>query len=273
MKSAERTERVRELNADPPINDRSLSWQVACGGYEWMTVGGQQSEWVTIGGQRVMTECAVSRALSQPRTREYVTADGAVLFEKFAGLRPTEGDFKKFANEFGVLGVGRPGDGMIDATVPVGGKVIGETYWAWKLVHRDIADAWRLWKSPRGNPSTKKDRLAAMVNDALDGHVVTRVVLDTRRGSHVLRSRPATLLGCLWMGFARKTLTGDLRFRKCRCRTCDNLVEIGKDARTASAEFCSDKCRVRDYRERLQQRDQETRRAKNKGRANKKGGR
>jgi hypothetical protein len=69
--------------------------------------------------------------------------------------------------------------------------------------------------------------------------------------SYVLRLVPRDLLGCLWWQFAR-FVTGQSSYRE--CGTCGRPMEIataaGEHGFRSDREFCSDKCKVKDFRRR-----------------------
>jgi hypothetical protein len=265
-KVAARTRLVRQLNSNPPINDQLLRWPVVRGGYEWITVGGvpgKQPTEMTVSevnrfmkkfgfpavdstlvrfpiGIRVLTENAEQRVRPEADQQSYTPAKAHRLFEEFARLKPNEEAFKQFADEHGLLGVDPSGSGR--DTIPVTGNVIGEPFWAWRLAHHQIAEAVHLWKS-----KDDASRLQGLVNTALDGHATVRVVWNEKR--YLLRAFPSTLLGSMWMSFARTALTGEARFQQ--CGACPDYVEIAKGVRTKSTVFCSPRCRQRNYRSRV----------------------
>lgn len=236
-KASKRQAEISDLNADPIVTDRLLKWPVVDGGYEW----------VIVGRDRVLTENARSRKREHPPQQLYTPADGFKLFEQFAKLEATEEAFKRFADEFGVLGLGPEVTGI--PRVHVEGNVTGERYTSWWLARREVAEAWQLWNTIRTDATARMIRLEAMVNAGLEGHIATRVIWHEKRRQYVFRFFPTTLLGCMWLAFSRTALTGDAQFQQ--CKSCGKVIEIGKGARTASTEFCSEACRVCAYRARV----------------------
>lgn len=62
-----------------------------------------------------------------------------------------------------------------------------------------------------------------------------------------LENRPRSLLGALWVQFA-KALEGEKRFRQ--CTECDNWFEVSNSVSRSDKMYCSNACRVRAYQKR-----------------------
>jgi hypothetical protein len=88
------------------------------------------------------------------------------------------------------------------------------------------------------------------VNSHLEGHVSPCLLYDLRLKSQVLRIVPSDLLGAMWLQLA-EAIAGHKEFRA--CKSCGKWIEISHlqaDNRTRRREFCSDACKLRDYRQR-----------------------
>lgn len=84
------------------------------------------------------------------------------------------------------------------------------------------------------------------------GFAVPRIVYDLDRRQQALKIVPASLLGALWLQFA-DAVTGHKSYRS--CIVCHTWFEISSKGRGATYRkvFCSNACKVRDYRGKKQQ--------------------
>lgn len=204
------------------------------------------------------------------------------LFREFAALEPSEQQVLSFANRFGLLGAGS--DRELDSRY---GRVsvYGELLELWKEeidAFKLALEAWDVVAAgSRQALANFKAKLAApqfplAVQRALhlDDEDPARAVLslvqrlaDARLREHIetrLRFRgnlpklnvclmPTTLLGAMWLQFAA-AVDGLKRFQQ--CAQCGAPFEVSRDPKTGKrrdARFCSARCRVGHYRERIEQ--------------------
>jgi hypothetical protein len=88
------------------------------------------------------------------------------------------------------------------------------------------------------------------VNEALEGDTSPRLLYDAERGRPALRVVPRCLLTAMWLQLA-EAVAGDKEYRA--CKECGKWFELnGKqgDRRTLRREFCSDRCKFKEYRRR-----------------------
>jgi endogenous inhibitor of DNA gyrase (YacG/DUF329 family) len=89
------------------------------------------------------------------------------------------------------------------------------------------------------------------INRRLEGRVAPRLVYRMADGTQVMQIVPSQLIGALWLQFAN-AIAGNKEYRACKeCGTWFEISSAG-DARTARRQFCSDRCKSRDYRKRRQ---------------------
>jgi hypothetical protein len=87
------------------------------------------------------------------------------------------------------------------------------------------------------------------INDRLKQYTSPQVLYQMDRGERVFRIRPWSLLGAMWLQFA---LTIDCsRFHK-SCKECSRWFEVSTegDGKRVNREFCSDRCKSKNYRRR-----------------------
>jgi hypothetical protein len=89
--------------------------------------------------------------------------------------------------------------------------------------------------------------LQRQINEHLEPQSAPRLLWNLPAGSLELCWRPATLLGMLWLQFARE-LSGKLSYRE--CPVCQTWVRIGHDAARGNRRFCSNACRTQGLRAR-----------------------
>jgi hypothetical protein len=89
------------------------------------------------------------------------------------------------------------------------------------------------------------------INQHLKGRATPQLRYDPDRGRRVLQIIPESLLSAMWLQFAR-WIDGDRKFR--RCKECGEWFEISTkgDGFRVNREFCSDRCKSKDYRDRKQ---------------------
>ncbi len=91
--------------------------------------------------------------------------------------------------------------------------------------------------------------LLSEVNDQLSEHASPALVYDIATRRPVLRLRPTTLLGALWLQFAQAINEDDALHP---CASCGKwfVVNNAKDARRKRKRFCSALCKLHDHRRR-----------------------
>lgn len=89
------------------------------------------------------------------------------------------------------------------------------------------------------------------VNDKLADGVRARLLWDARRAEHGLRLVPQSLIGCLWLQFA-KAIEGNRSYRQ--CGNCQGWFELGgsRGAR-ADKKFCSPSCKANAHRKKREE--------------------
>jgi hypothetical protein len=79
------------------------------------------------------------------------------------------------------------------------------------------------------------------VNTEMDGQVSPGLLWDRTGFSHHLAILPQSLVGALWLQFAR-AIDGNRDYRA--CPNCGTWFEVGQGAASRARRFCSNKCRV-----------------------------
>jgi hypothetical protein len=249
-------------------------WKVAAGGYEWVdsekgrvlrAVDARQPGW---------------NYSSDRYLREYRPLnERSGLFWEFAELDTTEEAIKKFADNSGLLGASP--DLELGAQLgPIG--VRPEPFAVWKREIEGLRDAMILWRvttsgskkllrqlkaklSPRDTPLAvqrylhvdKKDPamfllglLQRTTDLRLRKQVLTRVLFAGNNPRLNLVLQPQSLLGALWLQFAAAV---DAQKSFSRCPRCGVMFEVSRDTsgKRRSARFCSVRCRVANYRGRI----------------------
>jgi hypothetical protein len=101
----------------------------------------------------------------------------------------------------------------------------------------------------------------AGAEDSLAGDPVTAMLdVDFETHAHAVRFNPSTLLAAMWLQFA-KAIEGNLEYRQCAfalCRGWFVLSPVGAGKRRHSL-FCSDRCRLREWRREKEKRHAKTR--------------
>ena len=88
------------------------------------------------------------------------------------------------------------------------------------------------------------------VNTYLEGEVSPGLLWDRTDFSHHLTILPQSLVGALWLQFAR-AIDRDREYRA--CLNCGDWFEVGQGAASRARQFCSNKCRVAHSRKRRAQ--------------------
>lgn len=101
------------------------------------------------------------------------------------------------------------------------------------------------------------------INRFLHREVSPRMLWDVHRTRIGLYIVPHSLIGALWLQLAR-AIEGDKQYRQ--CAACMKWFELSPDIARTNRIFCSNACRSRGYRERLQQARTLSRRQTNKKR-------
>jgi hypothetical protein len=87
--------------------------------------------------------------------------------------------------------------------------------------------------------------LQQTVNGHLEEEVTPGLVWDPGQERLVYQSTPRSLLGAMWLQFAR-AVSGDKQYR--RCQECGRWYEVSREAARAHRIFCSQGCRSKAYR-------------------------
>ena len=281
LKDARRAAESAELLEDSILDERSLQWRVAAGGYDWEDAG-----------HPILDDPKLQsgdQTGSTPRLYNPLQTGG--LYLRFANLESSRDDFQSFANQFGLLKVGLTEEG---AKPPAG--VDGESFGQWVAAHDTMRRAvrvrrwidegvvseclvpgergplgrynsdpgvtpWHLydrndsgkWLMSYFSKEVEPIRVAMQlvqrwINSGLDGDASMRVLRHRDRGGYVLRVRPRTLVGCMWWQFAR-AFTGAVTIVE--CRVCRTPLELGPDAFMSTRVFCSPACKQKDHRQRV----------------------
>jgi hypothetical protein len=170
------------------------------------------------------------------------------MFHTFAQTDPTTEGVVGFANAYGLLGL--PDD---DRRLSEGrGEVFvedDESLDRWFAEIGAIRDAVTLWNGLRGRrvKAGDDDRLMGAVNDRLAGAAAPRLTRDRRSGRPVLQDFPLSLLGAVWLQFAR-AVGGNKEYRA--CASCERWFEVSPETARTNRQFCSEACRSRAYRDR-----------------------
>jgi hypothetical protein len=79
-------------------------------------------------------------------------------------------------------------------------------------------------------------------------HVIYQTLRDPEGEQYTLRGVPTKLIGFMWLQFARM-FTGETRFGE--CAVCHKSIEYGPDASFRTRVFCSDACKQKQHRQRV----------------------
>lgn len=94
--------------------------------------------------------------------------------------------------------------------------------------------------------------LQMLVNETLAQCCGPRVTMSPDLDSWIFRFEPRSLLGAIWLQAAQAASAG-LQHRQCARDGCRKLIAIARSVGARSdARFCSDACKSKDYRNRLQ---------------------
>jgi len=246
-----------------------FEWTVEAGGYRWQEV----RTGLLLVPNRIKS-APVKVRVYRPLTRPF-----ADLHSRFANLDHSPAAVLGFANQFGVLGwpitsvTWRsdvslvPATGPFDASdfvktgdlrrsypgqvgeyfaAPDGGKS-DQTSWVAQIKHLSNFQTNR--RLLRTVPALAAS-LQADVNLQLERTVGAFVSRPNDSAVFRLRLWPKSLLGALWLQ-AAQALSDKAEFRK--CLECEAPIEISRSGARSDATFCSDSCKLRDYRKRKNQ--------------------
>lgn len=265
MSKRKRVEReaedVKRL-AESIIDDRQLAFPVFAP-HKWISISGE--------GRRLVAD----RDPGEGGSRRYLAEEAPGVLLEFTRLVPSEGEFLRFADQYGFLRHSRPwrvseswGDWW-DAHTRLSAMV--------KLLERvrSGADCGCLQSTPvdggrtiwtlhrTGRPDSPLDE--SLLPDSDAEHAAHRVLIDItsrylthavgvhvlwhgERKSAVLKILPNSLLGLMWWQLAR-AVVGEVNFRP--CKVCGRLIEIGSGAFTKARELCSPACKQQDHRNKV----------------------
>jgi hypothetical protein len=126
----------------------------------------------------------------------------------------------------------------------------------WVTVANELRDYIWTWATKANSDAEFLLRIARgwaqeQINEAIGGDrqpgttCSARVVFDQDREHMTLRIVPETLIGAMWFQCARVLALNPI-FRA--CRHCGKWFELSPDARRKHAIYCSDRCKVAEYR-------------------------
>jgi hypothetical protein len=258
--------------ASPPVR---FAWNVSRAGYRWV---------IAANGTRVI--CAAnadtrgwSKALDVIEYNPLEKRTG--LFREFAALKPTKATVQTFANMFGLL---EAEPNVCLPSNPGTVRAHGEDLNFWKTeIQRmkfgvELWDAWltddranltepmamldsKRWRHlfrPDFYPEDTDIALQAtqtledLVDYNLNGRLKTRFKAEGASLIPKLILEPQSLLGAMWLQFAAAV---EARKTFIPCARCSAPFEVSRDhaGRRSDARFCSDRCRVGYYRDRIDQ--------------------
>lgn len=132
-------------------------------------------------------------------------------------------------------------------------QVEGELCWAYQH-DRKVTDT--LIRPIPGFPFSADDALtpasvllSRLVNAELTASVQPALMCQLPSYGLVVRLRPLSLLGAMWLQFAEAVAGGDTVRECAECKKWFQ-VNVGADARKARRKFCSNLCKLHDYRRR-----------------------
>ena len=256
----------------------SFTWPVATGGYCWI-----DTKW-----GKALAEHPDQPG--PPRRYRPFDRRNAGLFSEFAALKPTQESILEFADQYGLLGTPVTGWGkdlplLINspevatfASRPEIRERLGammapfecfdtgpdpdrDHCWTRQIAH--MADTLKLkGQKFRGPDHERPDvaRLTRHFHATVLKIEVNKILHQTcgptltwpggRRPQFGLNWMPQSLLGALWLQ-AAMSLTGEKKFQRCANANCVRMIEISLDTGFREGTmFCSDACKMQDYRTR-----------------------
>lgn len=275
-------QKKREWQADNPpdsILDGNLRWRCFEDGYRW--VDGLDGRWLTGPGDK----------LTRAAFTEYSPMEESGLFIELAAVEPTEESILQFANKWGMLtrgesfaGLWSNGESLAQWQVAI--PPLRTAVNLWRLLEKnDVAEIRKrleFHKSPTGPDSWEplwiykdaervSNRLTPIGLDVRESDVRTvaalflqrwinarlhdqtagcspQILFDPMRKKHAFRIVPHTLLACAWWRLAR-ALYGEVKFET--CPICRREFEITPGIHQGHAIFCSQACRQKDHRRKV----------------------
>lgn len=257
----------------------------------WWTVPRDGYRWVEVDGRLYLTEGRPAGVAFMARHYQPLESEPA-LFMKFADVKPAAENILAFANAFGRLGVNsvlpveHQGRKSLGAGEPLWLweqeiEAMRRVTELWRAVRdgnvglmkeriratREHAayDDGRSMAVIYSRPHDLRPELSQFVeeedllrpamfyvqqevNRRLEEHTSPRILYIREEDRLEMRVVPKNLLGALWLQFAR-AVDGNRDFR--RCRQCGQWFAVSPSERT-SREFCSNACRSKAYRERIE---------------------
>lgn len=251
-----------------------FTWRRAVGGYHWIGAEGSR-RLVPVDAIQPDWSFSADRYVIEYRPLE----ERSGLFWEFAALDPTEDAIRQFADKFGLLGANPQPHFFPKQVSP---RLQPESFQLWKREIEDLQQAvfrWRLVLSgdrkameklkrklgPHDVPLAIQRRLHVDNKDPsmfflgalqratdprLQQEVLTRLVFAGTKPRLIVVMEPQSLLGAVWLQFAA-AVDADKSFAK--CPQCGVPFEVSRDSngKRRSARFCSDRCRVAHYRDRI----------------------
>jgi hypothetical protein len=209
-------------------------------------------------------------------------AERTGLFREFAALQPNEKQILSFANRFGLLGAGSHREldsdwGRIpvyvetfelwkdeigvfklaleawDAIVASSGQALADLKARWSMPKLPLAMKKALHLSDEDPATAALSLVQRLADERLREHIETRFRFQGDRARLRVSLTPTNLIGALWLQFAA---AADRLKKFTQCDRCARPFEVSRDPRTGKrrdARFCSARCRVGNYRERIEQ--------------------
>jgi hypothetical protein len=251
----------------------SFNWKVARSGYVWADMKG--------GRFLRATDCLKPDWTFGLYERDYQPLEQRTgLFREFAELELSENTVVAFANRFGMLGAEQ---GRSEETefgpVPIRAETLG----VWKREIENLKRAVHLWDVVRSGDQSKLAEVKAarpggelpiavqeflhltdpdpamslvaeiriLADAQISNHLVSKVLFAGNTPRLQLTLVPRNLLGAMWLQFAT-AVHGFKTFPE--CLQCGAPFEISRDltGKKKGAQFCSTRCRVSHYRNRVE---------------------
>jgi DNA-binding NarL/FixJ family response regulator len=167
------------------------------------------------------------------------------LFRTFAELKPDKETILAFANRYGPMGFAA--DRHKKQSGGAASRRCEDRFEAWVQEVHDMQVAIAL--SDRVKEGNVQADEVETLRQAVDNHILNavsvRLLNEPDRGGLVLKMRPYTLRGALWLQLAQAVSAGK-DFRP--CGACGKWFELTPDIARKNRLFCSEACRSRAHR-------------------------
>lgn len=185
------------------------------------------------------------------------------LFREFARLPPTEPKIREFADRYGTLGANAGDTRPLES----GADDSESEREGHEQIHRglDVAQSFDRWSAAVAAmkravelldnlPADRKGPVARELQELVQGRLTVTGVIPRFRLDPLpfrqppLHLAPVNLLGAMWLQLAR-AVSGNKAFRE--CGRCGKPFELSPDRTRKSRKYCSERCRSRAYRVRI----------------------